>query len=1812
MIVASGSVIKKAIDPTSGFLVPISKVVYYDTPFGSPSWGMKQVIYDNILRDNVIRDSEAVFSGRDLNLSHSWGHHGHPIVGKPRFLAKWLGHFYAEEAGSYTFYATADDGVRFYFGGSNPESATQRIDEWELRSTAETFTYSTSLGAGSWTAFKLEYMAGESAGEDAFGDVALQYSVDGSRRRVVSAGVANFPDGNFIDSTETDHYLELPSVVAIEGNVGLGKVGAYSVKLPLDSSEYQKVEGTKSNYKHVNSNVVVKPGRLIDIWAGYHTKCRHYQGTTCALGIDHVPSGWFSNTLCESHNPKCPFQESLPGDLVKRFRGRITSINIERDREESYVVLECHDNTYYLQAAINENYPDFISYNLFDYNNQHWGFNSPDGIFKPNAYDGFLLGEAAEDLCIKAGVDASYLYRNQQLIKGSDEGDMYEAGPPLFGGYDVRLSKPDRYGNPLGVEQDIDVDDRYVWNQNFGEPVIDLVANLADNYGYLFYSDPDGNIVFRPRGNTTIHPASDFSIPGGWSRIADSRAFTGAYLSHGGGEASLTTQGSRFDIYLALGSPRVVSTQWSILYNEGLNVDGYSHGEYDPSDVVGPVTIDGNLLGLQWTEPLSVWYFLQYTGSPNDVVTLLEDKYMFPLPRTSYVFVNPQENVTFDEIHIDAESITKIDRSHLFTGISSVNYYVTVTIGQYSFTADSPYSHADSINMSSTTQIASAVNITNLFTQTPVAKTVKIPTSSYGLNSGTNYVVRFETIVRDADTLQAIDFVWLLQKISRLHGQFNPDYLNFFKSPDTIPWSAGCRVKGTRIDPGASPNPAHWSVMFEPKRGERNHPTHGIENYTWDPTDRDAMEVTLIGDFTSPLYYSNYDNAYTFPHISFAGGSSSTPGHFSLRIEDGSSTEVFNEDFAIDFEEITGELRFSSYGVDVRTGTNPSIVTVKAEDFIPPLGDLDVIKPSNQTHTIFIGGTGVSLEGVSAFAEDTHDARFVYTSLEHMFNYNAEGDTTDIRNDVIVVGKELGPVSDPDTGNIINPNNPQIDYVYSRSIDLGSIYSIDTENSMGMKIPFLLFEPNIQNQAHADYLSLSVLDRYRKLKVPISWDGVAAPHIGIDDSVIHDDVGDEVVDSSTLSWVEGYSERIESGKYEMTVDSTPLPPWPSFIPPTQIEGDVNDFQDEDGVPNLIVDVRMTDEAAASRSTGAGGTAYDPYESDGSSLTNHPGEELLLLVQFNLVVEAFVTAHVSIIDGTGAFSRASYIIGQEDSEGNPIAKKLDPGTHIATWGGIDHRGVTRVTTDETIVTEPAGIFGRDGLYIVTFEVNALDETHHTVDGAKRQYKTDKLSNSLNPEYVNYGQQVDGNFHRQYWELATGAVTQLQVQSNPNVIGPQGHDHWAVGGDTAFNNSRLTVFSSQDNNGEGINVYLTPETNHENRMVKFTLEIGIGGIFFMPNSEYGYDTSSGEFGIALTEQFGWSMCGLVGNRIDPDQDRSLDDNGGYVGVPGRDEVAMAAYDGVVDDPSAAGGDYRQRYFTGSNDEFYTSTKWCLIRNRGLDSKIVDTVDFKDQWKRLRADPGIYFNPTSPRWGEFKYDNLPEDYWSNPAEGNGIADYVGADFPHMRIQRTGGAIGISDGWLNFQLLFAAKWFTFWFKAWDKQVWDHSQNKGFISQADWDAFGHWQKPVQERINTISLRAHWIPSHASDVTGGFDDGPVSGWLQSPQSHTLLGSKDWGHRRIDIPSYAGLTDARGSSIDVHCIPCTHVDAPWRKYTNPFIFTFDWGAERQAFSDQIGRYTFYAWPIWRFWPNINDRTIDPIAAGASDPYFTGSPPLTDKE
>lgn len=137
-------------------------------------------------------DSSAFEFAGSREINYNWGlGAARDSIGADGFTIRWSGSFAPRTSGTYTFYVTADDGVRLKFRGQTV------IDKW-IDQSASTYSATFDVQAGSDVGFELDYF--ENTG---FASVKFEWEGPSQTREVIPMGAffASFGFGGLLNSS---------------------------------------------------------------------------------------------------------------------------------------------------------------------------------------------------------------------------------------------------------------------------------------------------------------------------------------------------------------------------------------------------------------------------------------------------------------------------------------------------------------------------------------------------------------------------------------------------------------------------------------------------------------------------------------------------------------------------------------------------------------------------------------------------------------------------------------------------------------------------------------------------------------------------------------------------------------------------------------------------------------------------------------------------------------------------------------------------------------------------------------------------------------------------------------------------------------------------------------------------------------------------------------------------------------------------------------------------------------------------------------------------------------------------------------------------------------------------------------------------------------------------------------------------------------------------------------------------------------------------------------------------------------------------
>lgn len=395
--------------------------------------------------------------------------------------------------------------------------------------------------------------------------------------------------------------------------------------------------------------------------------------------------------------------------------------------------------------------------------------------------------------------------------------------------------------------------------------------------------------------------------------------------------------------------------------------------------------------------------------------------------------------------------------------------------------------------------------------------------------------------------------------------------------------------------------------------------------------------------------------------------------------------------------DVTKSYRYPSDGIGF-DGVNPCIfyispdmIAKRESGYSISYGDylLEIISSGD------VGVTGTKITSVDVFDEDIYDRKFAFSTSTNIKSLGIARTTDDIRNDIIVVGDLIGAFRDFNTKQVVNQNNPIYQYIYSRATDVSSINDPSARNSIGRKKPFVIYEPSIVDQKHADWLAQAVLYRYRNLKKVPSWQSFGIPFIEPNDNIIVIDKYNEgsLKDSADNpnQWITSINESISNKDYSMDFSTTPYDPWSSFI-----QAKTPNIDKFGG--NAFINIKMTDSYGRLRGNRyLGGTGnliedidFDVYESDSGNK---------LLATYDQVIDGDVVIKVmtkKVLNFTQE-QPVAYLVGGYDPEIGEIPEYREWGTNNKVyWDGVDQEGYSRRRLGQSYIT--TGISGENLLII----------------------------------------------------------------------------------------------------------------------------------------------------------------------------------------------------------------------------------------------------------------------------------------------------------------------------------------------------------------------------------------------------------------------------------------------------------------------------------------------------------------------------------
>lgn len=1200
----------------------ISKVEYYDSPFGVASSGMYFALRP-ISKITLQPTGNIHFDGYDNILSHNFGEgsaFGGPSI--DYFKITWTGYFYSEFETSYDLIVNKDETSSGYIAlGGNAYSINPGIESKLITGV--------NLTQG-WHSLSYDYSEMDT---DAYTSVLFKPS--GSEYfRPFSAGCVN-RSPNFIPATT------LKAIKSINGSYGVGKSTQYTFTVPLTKSPESLVSDlpisgntivyffnpqTKSytmreffkrpDGSRDHSDCAIKMGRLIKIYAGYQSLCTYAGSTQCNHPSPNI-TGYYNSLICTAYGlPLCPGNTATGTDYVQRFDGVITNFNVIRGNVEDELEIQCQDALRLLQDNFDKNYPDTLSYL-----NTALHVAPPSGVkflskiylkkSRPRAYDSWPIGFALRDIFMNAGIDPTKLFASRLYTS--------YAGNNIYMGFVkdyiekyldyINLTRNVEFGNPIVPGALTVDDDKYIWTTNFGDMLDDVVKRIIDSYGFYLSIKNDGNVeVLRIMDDGIAEFAP--GIP-----TYDGRAGRGFYTSTATTPLSATVTGG--SIYV------------KTMIDSGASIQVSSFR----------ITKDASpsIKLTKWENTFPVNIFYGALNGPSGVSWNKTNytKTRFGLSITSGIDVSGIKFSLYSDTTRGGYPLSGGLRTDYCPNLKCDIYF-----GPTSWTAGM---------LPSITGIAA----------NKIKSDYRVP--DFGLTdfSKSNVFVDmdFDKVVHTTGGLYVLEIIATGNNEELPAGFGNGRYisLNSFKyngTTDPFPYYT-ILVSGIsdQMYSGYSDTGAY---------GTNYRVYNDIEFRNFYPP---TMPQTVVLVYTgSKIIYSGMQRQY-------ASG----------------TKELFFVDGPDEYNDFQQLIKINPWDLTPVSSTG---------GFIDSYNEY-IVEVFN---TSALGKT--SVESITSIPYSNNQTWY-FDTAENVTNLTIGTNYENIRNDVVVIGNLKSVETDMFTGQVINKNNPSYIYTYSRAIDIDSIYSLNNPENIGRPKEFIILEPGIKTQYHADWLALSVLTKYHRNKNEASIDITAVPFLEPLDPVYMTDSKTNSLDIDRLQYIDSVDEKIEVGSYTMRVGATPYKPWDSFnksIIPI-VSSDKQAFTNV-----LITKTNGLNVQTGDLVIGQVSGAYNCYESERTG-----DARTLVRIQWSQNAEGFTL--VRIMDSVWG-RPVAYLVGSiENGEEVPEYTNYDPYSE-RLWNGIDELGISKVNptlrndpmiTGFVVSPQSANFFAFPGRYYVDFKI-----------------------------------------------------------------------------------------------------------------------------------------------------------------------------------------------------------------------------------------------------------------------------------------------------------------------------------------------------------------------------------------------------------------------------------------------------------------------------------------------------------------------------
>ena len=1087
---------------------PKFELKYWDTAFTYPSQGLtREVYYFNEGNTPTATSNYLVHSGIETNL-FSYFANGTPkgVTRLSNYAIRWHGYIYPDKLLEHNTNAATrhfvigaigmGGEIAVNIGGTIYFSGTM-LDEHTYTTASIEFSNNTPVETAIWY-----WKQSEGEGGYAFfwmptGGPAVNvnkwhihpFGAGYCHTSAVALESSIVPD---IISVSVSRQRETPTV--LEFSIPLVTIST-AFALPYNGYKYNSYLDAMQHFSSDGNgthDLTIRKNRLVKLRVGY-----------CCPNPDFELSGLAGIDLEDA-----PVEE-----LYTEFTGHI--VNWAINHEQGLVTVTCLDFLNLLNYRINENWPDKASYWIAHYN-KDGEFDEPDGVDKPIAYDGWRFERVIRDLLLKCNIDDT-LFEGKKLIRKYDNSisQVYD----LFEGKDIILRRPINYGNADLSEADANrfgtnTDDEYLYPSEISETVFNRAYNIADQMGYIIGFDPNGQAIIKARNNPydILWSPSNIQFGSGWTTAFNIGAIGGYYWSNLRNPTSVITD------YNLLLNPSFESGTIGLVPTNWITGGTYSNNRF--SKQLGG--FDGQFCGkIDTSQGLQT----NFQQNVNDQTIVLNDLIQASIWYDIIPDIPVPDNFSrivrvIDEVH--SVSATIVWRQYGEGGDSIIRQETVYSID------------------ANVVPIDRNAAITVEWPTNTGPNQLARPQLSIDHNIGyielpQGYVTGGQTVYLTYSYAMDAKIVFTLHQHSEKQSFTSATTTAIYHhSLESFPTENGWKkLMIYDIIQNVAATGLKFDIVF----------SHEVPIGFQIGCAFDKSELYDLTALYDPSRDSVLTSASCFFTTSGAGridlvvGLMPEGGRLNVEVSDSSGQILRSGFIETGYPE---ELLFYD-DIEFTAAINPCQVKIMGEESSTGFGDYQVR---------FIPSGVCRFNAAFIYDVDNDFPLYGLASDELLTQLNTTRRVENLRNDAIVIGAEqlLRVPNSDETAEVINPKNPLIPYRISRTTDIDSLYNINAVNYVGMPITTIVIDTNLTDQRHVDWLSFSIVDRFRIPQPETSVGLIGFPVVELLDPVAIIDRRYGLLEIGKPSFVQSYRHTLSYQNFETEIDLSGYKEFASFEP----------------------------------------------------------------------------------------------------------------------------------------------------------------------------------------------------------------------------------------------------------------------------------------------------------------------------------------------------------------------------------------------------------------------------------------------------------------------------------------------------------------------------------------------------------------------------------------------------------------------------------------------------------------------------------------